>query len=92
MGDVPPLRPVASVASCGLRSVLAKLVAVIPQAIDGYFAHRLGQHAAAIAYRVLFSLAPLAIVLVSVFGLVLQNDEVRRGRDRLDRRLGARQR
>ena len=30
-----------------------------------------------IAYRVLFSLAPLAIVLVSVFGLVLQDDEVR---------------
>ncbi len=56
---------------------MRKLVVVIPQAIDGYFADRLGQHAAAIAYRVLFSLAPLAIVLVSVFGLVLQNDEVR---------------
>ncbi len=57
--------------------ILRKLVAVIPQAIDGYFAHRLPQHAAGIAYRVLFSLAPLAIVLVSVFGLVLQDDEVR---------------
>ena len=33
--------------------------------------------AAGIAYRVLFSLAPLAIVLVSVFGLVLQNDELK---------------
>ena len=36
------------------------------------------QHAAAIGYRVLFSLAPLAIVLVSIVGLVLQDDEVRR--------------
>src|SRR5262245_745277 len=57
--------------------VLRKLVSVIPVAIDDYFAHRLPQHAAGIAYRVLFSLAPLAIVLVSIFGLVLQNDELR---------------
>jgi uncharacterized BrkB/YihY/UPF0761 family membrane protein len=35
------------------------------------------QQAAAIAYRVLFSIAPLAIVLVSVFGLVLQDEGVR---------------
>jgi len=35
------------------------------------------QHAAAIAYRVLFSLAPLVIVLVSAFGLLLGNDELR---------------
>lgn len=35
------------------------------------------QHAAGIAYRVLFSLAPLAIVLLSVFGLVLQDDDLR---------------
>src|SRR5262249_61581029 len=33
--------------------------------------------AAGIAYRVLFSCAPLAIVLVSIFGLVLQNDGIR---------------
>ena len=57
--------------------IVRKLVGVIPQAIDGYFAHRLPQHAAGIAYRVLFSLAPLTIVLVSIFGLVLQNDELR---------------
>ena len=57
--------------------VLRKLTTVIPTAVDGYFAHRLPQHAAGIAYRVLFSLAPLAIVLVSVFGLVLQNDAMR---------------
>ena len=79
MGDVPA-SPHRSWPVRLLRAplgVLRKLVGVIPQAIDGYFAHRLGQHAAAIAYRVLFSLAPLAIILVSIFGLVLQNDGVR---------------
>ena len=45
--------------------MLRTLFRVVPAAIDGYFRHRLPQHAAAIAYRVLFSLAPLAIVLVS---------------------------
>ncbi len=53
------------------------LVRVIPQAVDGYFADRCGQHAAGIAYRVLFSLAPLAIVLVGIFGLVLRNESLR---------------
>ena len=57
--------------------MLRRLVSVLPVAIDGYFAHRLPQYAAGIAYRVLFSLAPLAIILVSVMGLVLQNDEYR---------------
>ena len=50
---------------------------VIPQAIDAYFTDRCGQHAAGIAYRVLFSLVPLAIVLVAIFGLVLRNDSLR---------------
>src|SRR5262245_1472110 len=54
-----------------------KLAAVIPQAVQGFYADRLPQQAAGIAYRVLFSVAPLAIVLVSIFGLVLQNDQVR---------------
>ena len=49
----------------------------IPAAIDGYFRDRLPQHAAGIAYRVLFSLAPLTIVLVSIVGVVLR-DEARR--------------
>jgi membrane protein len=57
--------------------VLQKLVSAVPTAIDGYFRHRLSQHAAGIAYRVLFSLAPLSIVLVSIVGVVLQ-DDVRR--------------
>ena len=54
--------------------ILRNLFRVVPAAIDGYFRHRLPQHAAGIAYRVLFSLAPLAIVLVSVAGVVLRND------------------
>lgn len=53
------------------------LARVIPQAVDGYFADRCGQHAAGLAYRVLFSLVPLSIVLVAIFGLVLRNDGLR---------------
>ena len=54
--------------------ILRTLFRVVPAAVDGYFRHRLPQHAAGIAYRVLFSLAPLAIVLVSLVGVVLRND------------------
>ena len=54
-----------------------KLFAVIPDALQRFFTDQCPQQAAAIAYRVLFSIAPLAIVLVSVFGLVLQHDAVR---------------
>jgi membrane protein len=54
--------------------VVGKLVRAVPAALDGYFRYRLSQHAAGIAYRVLFSLAPLAIVLVSIAGVVLQDD------------------
>jgi membrane protein len=57
--------------------LLRTLVRVIPEAIDGYFTDRCGQHAAGIAYRVLFSLVPLSIVLVAIFGLVLRNDDLR---------------
>ena len=46
-------------------------------AVDRFFADHCAQHAAAIAYRVLFSIVPLAIVLASIFGLVLQDDGVR---------------
>jgi len=53
------------------------LARVVPQAVDGYFADRCGQHAAGIAYRVLFSLVPLSIVLVAIFGIVLRNDSLR---------------
>src|SRR3954452_3705136 len=57
--------------------ILRTLFRVIPEAVDGYFADRCGQHAAGIAYRVLFSLAPLSIVLVALFGIVLRNDSLR---------------
>jgi membrane protein len=57
--------------------VARRLIGVGSAAISRFFAARSTQHAAAIAYRVLFSLAPLAIVLVAVFGLVLQDDDVR---------------
>src|SRR5262249_47017135 len=58
-------------------AVTKKLVGVIASAVDGFFADQCPQYAAGIAYRVLFSCAPLAIVLVSIFGLVLQNDGIR---------------
>src|SRR6478609_4202946 len=57
--------------------LLRTLLRVIPEAIDGYFTDRCGQHAAGIAYRVLFSLVPLSIVLVAIFGIVLRNDDLR---------------
>ena len=48
--------------------ILRNLFRVLPAAIEGFFHDRLGQHAAGIAYRVLFSLAPLAIILVWIVG------------------------
>ena len=53
------------------------IVRALPRAIEDMFADRCTQYAAAIAYRVLFSLFPLTIALVSIFGLVLQDDELR---------------
>ena len=58
--------------------VLKKIVRVFPDAVQRYFADHCAQQAAGIAYRVLFSIAPLAIVLVSIFGLVLQDESVRK--------------
>jgi membrane protein len=53
------------------------VVNALPRAVDDLFRDRCPQYAAAIAYRVLFSLFPLTIALVSIFGLVLQDDELR---------------
>ncbi len=53
------------------------LTRAVPRAVEDLFKDRCPQYAAAIAYRVLFSLFPLTILLVSVFGLVLQDDELR---------------
>jgi YihY family inner membrane protein len=49
---------------------------VLLAAADRYFADRCPQHAAGIAYRVLFSIVPLAIVMVSIFGFILGSREV----------------
>ena len=53
------------------------VVSALPRAIEDLFRDRCPQYAASIAYRVLFSLFPLTIFLVSIFGLVLQDDEIR---------------
>lgn len=54
-----------------------QLLRALPAALEGYTSRRLGQHGAAIAYRTLVSIAPLAIVMVAVAGLVLRDDSVR---------------
>ncbi len=48
---------------------------VLARSADGYFADRCPPLAAGIGYRVLFSIVPLSIVLVSVFGLLLGKQE-----------------
>jgi membrane protein len=58
-----------------IRDGARKVVRVIPEAGQRFYSDRCPQQAAGIAYRVLFSVAPLAIVLVSIFGLVLQNED-----------------
>ena len=60
-----------------LGGVVRGVVRALPRAIEDMFTDRCTQYAAAIAYRVLFSLFPLTIALVSIFGLVLQDDELR---------------
>ncbi len=56
---------------------VVKLVRVLRYALQRFFANRCQRDAAAIAYRVLFSVGPLSIVLVSIFGLLLQDDAIR---------------
>jgi YihY family inner membrane protein len=58
-------------------AIAIKLGRVLPEALQRFYADHCTQQAAGIAYRVLFSIAPLAIVLVSIFGLVLQDDSLR---------------
>jgi membrane protein len=49
----------------------------LPRAVEDLFRDRLPQYAASISFHVLFSLFPLTIVLVSIFGLILQDDQLR---------------
>jgi len=63
--------------SAGRPGPAGKTVQVLVAAANRYFADRCPQHAAGIAYRVLFSTVPLAVVLVSVFGVMLGDASVR---------------
>jgi membrane protein len=60
-----------------LGGVVRGVLRALPRAIEDMFTDRCTQYAAAIAYRVLFSLFPLTIAMVSIFGLVLQDDDLR---------------
>lgn len=60
-----------------LGSVARGVLRALPLAVEDLFRDRCAQYAAAISFRVLFSLFPLTIALVSIFGLVLQDDELR---------------
>jgi membrane protein len=79
-GAVEPQGRLARLARWPLELLggLARGVAnALPRAIEDLFRDRCTQYAASIAYRVLFSLFPLTIFLVSIFGLILQDDDLR---------------
>src|SRR5918999_168006 len=61
----------------GPFDVALGLAHALPRAVEDLFRDRLPQYAASISFHVLFSLFPLTIVLVSIFGLILQDDELR---------------
>jgi membrane protein len=58
-------------------SLLARLRVAVPSAVSRYGRDRCAQHAAAISYRVLFSIVPLFIFVASVLGLVLNDPNTR---------------
>ncbi len=79
-GAAEPAGPVQRLAKRPLEhvsGVVRGVLRALPRAVEDMFTDRCTQYAAAIAYRVLFSLFPLTIALVSIFGLVLQDDELR---------------
>ena len=57
--------------------IVLGIARALPRALEDLFRDRCPQYAASIAFHVLFSLFPLTILLVSIFGLVLQDDELR---------------
>jgi membrane protein len=61
----------------GPVDVASGVARALPLAIENLFRDRLPQYAASISFHVLFSLFPLTIVLVSIFGLVLTDDDLR---------------
>jgi membrane protein len=60
-----------------LAGLALGFVGAFPRALEDLFRDRCPQYAASIAFRVLFSLFPLTILLVSIFGLVLTDDSLR---------------
>lgn len=62
------------VAACA--RVAGRIVRVLATAGDRFFADGCPQQAAGIAYRVLFSIVPLAIVVVAAFGVLLGDRDV----------------
>jgi membrane protein len=60
-----------------MKKALRRLADSLVAAGTRYFSSGASDSAAGIAYRVLFSLAPLIVVLVSVFGLLLQDQELK---------------
>jgi membrane protein len=79
-GAAEPAGPARRLAKRPLEhvsGVVRGVVRALPRAVEDMFTDRCTQYAAAIAYRVLFSLFPLAIAIVSISGVVLQDDELR---------------
>lgn len=60
-----------------MKNAARRLAGILTAAGSRYFSSGVPDSAAGIAYRVLFSLAPLTVALVSVFGLLLQNQELK---------------
>ncbi|HUO72653.1 MAG TPA: YihY/virulence factor BrkB family protein [Solirubrobacteraceae bacterium] len=60
-----------------MKQTARRLVAVLGAAGSRYLSSGASDAAAGIAYRVLFSLAPLTVALASVFGLLLQNEQLK---------------
>ena len=79
MGETPVAEPDGRVARLarGPLDVVRGVARALPRAVEDLFRDRCPQYAAAISYHVLFSLFPLTILLVSIFGLVLQDEELR---------------
>jgi membrane protein len=80
--DPPRARPsLALIEDGGTASTAHALATKLARAFHGagrcFFADKCHRDAAAIAYRALFAFAPLSIVLVTIFGLILQNDSAR---------------
>jgi len=82
MSETPAVEPSRLIRAVGwpldrLGALARGVIHALPRAIEDLFRDRCPQYAASISFHVLFSLFPLTIVLVSVFGLVLQDDELR---------------